>query len=103
MEDQAERLESQVSSLAREKGVLARELARCQRQLAHARDDGAVAHGNLQWVLENGVAKDVDVVLSSLAETNFAGHFRLGELDYDNFRQLCRRPGPGGTSSDSWG
>lgn len=36
LEDQAERLESQVSSLARKNGVLVRGLARCRHQLARA-------------------------------------------------------------------
>ena len=36
-------------------------------------------------------AEEVDLALSSLAETDFASHFRLGELDYDNFPQFYRR------------
>ncbi|CAI9298402.1 unnamed protein product [Lactuca saligna] len=44
--------------------------------------------------------EEVDIAISSLAETDFAGHFRLGELDYDNFHQFCRRLGPGSSSSD---
>ena len=37
-------------------------------------------------------AKEVDVALSSLAETDSAGLYRLGTLDYDGFHQFCRRP-----------
>lgn len=48
LENQMERLENQVSFLAREKGVLAGELDRCQYQLARARVNGSIAHGNLQ-------------------------------------------------------
>ncbi|CAI9275790.1 unnamed protein product [Lactuca saligna] len=45
--------------------------------------------------------KEVDIALLSLANTDFVGLFRLWELDYDNFRQFCRRSGPRGSSSDS--
>ena len=47
-------------------------------------------------------AEQVGVALSFLVEMDFAGHFRLGELDYDSVRQFCRRPGPVSSSSDSW-
>ncbi|CAI9285879.1 unnamed protein product [Lactuca saligna] len=48
------------------------------------------------------VAK-VDTALSSLAEMDFASLFRLGELDYEGFRQFCGRPNLGGSFSDSEG
>ncbi|CAI9276802.1 unnamed protein product [Lactuca saligna] len=41
--------------------------------------------------------EEADIDLSSLAKMDFAGHFHLGELDYDNFRQYCPRSGPGGS------
>ncbi|KAL7598536.1 hypothetical protein Lser_V15G27182 [Lactuca serriola] len=46
-------------------------------------------------------AVEVDIALTSLAETDFAGLFRLGELDYDSFRRFCRRSGLGSSSLDS--
>lgn len=46
LEGQADRLENQVSSLTREKGVL----ASGQRQLARSWVDGSVARGNLEWM-----------------------------------------------------
>lgn len=44
--------------------------------------------------------EEVDISISSLAETDFVGHFCLGELDYDSFHQFCHRPSPGSSSSD---
>lgn len=70
LEVQTERLESQVSSLTREKGVLASELARCQRKLARARVDGAVARGSLQWMLEKGAARVIDEVIKGAKFAN---------------------------------
>ncbi|CAI9291375.1 unnamed protein product [Lactuca saligna] len=54
---------------------------------------------NLDHVLRG--AEEVDITLSSIAETDFAGHFHLGELEYDSFRQFCRRLGPGSFSLGS--
>ncbi|CAI9292282.1 unnamed protein product [Lactuca saligna] len=42
-------------------------------------------------------AEEVDATLSSLAEIDFAGLFRLGELDYDDLCQFFHRPNPGGS------
>ncbi|CAI9287424.1 unnamed protein product [Lactuca saligna] len=35
------------------------------------------------------MAEEVDAALSSLAETDFAGLFRLEKMDYDGFCQFC--------------
>ncbi|CAI9283924.1 unnamed protein product [Lactuca saligna] len=48
-------------------------------------------------------AEEVDVALSSLAETNFAGLFCLGKLDHDNFHQFCGMSKLKDSSSDSEG
>ncbi|CAI9290263.1 unnamed protein product [Lactuca saligna] len=69
LENRTERLEDQVRSLTREKNVLPNKLAQCQCQLAQARVDGAIAWGDLQWVLEKGVVRVLDRVIDN---TEFA-------------------------------
>ncbi|CAI9291366.1 unnamed protein product [Lactuca saligna] len=39
--------------------------------------------------------EEVHIAPSSFADTDFAGLFCLGELDYDSFRQFCHSSGPG--------
>ena len=46
-------------------------------------------------------SKEVDIALTSLAETNFVGLLHLGELYYDGFRQFCGGSSLGSSSSDS--
>ncbi|CAI9275841.1 unnamed protein product [Lactuca saligna] len=48
-------------------------------------------------------AKEVNTALTSFAETDFVGLFRLGELGYDGFRQFCGKVSVGCSSSDSKG
>ncbi|CAI9303718.1 unnamed protein product [Lactuca saligna] len=47
-------------------GCIESELSRCQRQLARARVDGAVARGSLKWMLEKGVVHVIDKVIKSM-------------------------------------
>ncbi|CAI9304357.1 unnamed protein product [Lactuca saligna] len=68
--NRSEQLEDQVSSLVWEKDVLVSKLARCKRQLACARVDGAVARGNLLWMLEKGVVCIIDKVIESAKFAN---------------------------------
>ncbi|CAI9303315.1 unnamed protein product [Lactuca saligna] len=90
-----ERLENQASSLTREKGVLASELASgiqgvCKECEALGFENGkqlggcSIISGEPEASNPCRVAsrtKEVDIALSSLAETDFVGLFRLGELD----------------------
>ncbi|CAI9294431.1 unnamed protein product [Lactuca saligna] len=48
-------------------------------------------------------AKEVNTALTSIAEMDFVGLFRLGELDYDGFCHFCGKLSLGGSSSDSKG
>lgn len=72
MEDQTERLKDQVSILTQEKNMIANRLARCQRQLAQAHADCAIAWGELHQVLEKGVVRGIEKIIES---TEFAKGF----------------------------
>ncbi|CAI9303235.1 unnamed protein product [Lactuca saligna] len=72
-----------------ENGVIVRhELARLNPEVPN--------HGRFARKVE-----EVDASLSSLAEMDFSCLFPLGEPEYDGFCKFCRRPNPGGSSSDS--
>ncbi|CAI9292801.1 unnamed protein product [Lactuca saligna] len=126
LEDQVEQHENQVNSLAREKGAL--DVVRVMDKVIETMEFSSGIQGMQKACedleLEKGKqlayrpttssdsdapdpgfvsrrAKEVDISFSSLAETDFVGHFHLGELNYDSFCQFYRRPGPGSSSSDS--
>ncbi|CAI9296979.1 unnamed protein product [Lactuca saligna] len=62
------------------------------KQLAHRPTTSSESNApDLDRISEK--AEEVDVTLSSLTETDFAGHFRPVELDYDSFRRFYRRLG----------
>ncbi|CAI9294037.1 unnamed protein product [Lactuca saligna] len=86
-----QRLESQVSSLTQEKGLLASELTWCQHQLARAHVDGAIARGNLQWMLEKGVVHVINKVIESVEFViGIQGvHMVCEALGFEKGKQLC--------------